>query len=380
MKNILFIFLAIIALAIGCDSGSDDSGNMNVEDDYNRKAMLTDWADNIIIPGFEDLLNKAQSLKEAVQTFSNDPTMDNLNAVRTAWLTANLAWQRVPMFLYKKGDEIGLRQQMNIYPVDVEAVEKNISKGSYNLELPATIDQQGFPTLDYLLHGLGGLGSSDDDILDHYTSNSNEAAYRQYLVDVASRIHELVNIVYEEWTQNGFRDEFVNNDGNSTNSSVNRVVNDFIFSYEKDLRANKVGIPAGIWTSTPFSNLVEGYYKQDISKTLLLAALDASQDFFNGVYNGSSPGQSGECLKTYLDYLQATKNDVALSSLINDQFDTARNEINSKLGENFIEEIENSNGDMIDVYNQLQLNVVLLKTDMYEAIGVARDFVDSDGD
>ncbi len=377
MKKFTLVFLVGIMAIISCDN-SDSPSNTTVEDDYNRKAMLTNWADNIILPGIEDLVNKAESMKDAANAFSADPTMANLQSLRAEWLSANLAWQRVPMFLYRKGDEIGWRQFMNIYPTDVEKLEKNAEEGGYNLELNNTMAQQGFPAMDYMLHGLGGLGASDDEILAHYTTNDHETGYRNYLVDLATRIYSMSNTVYTDWTDNGFRDEFVNNDGSNSNASVDRLVNDFVFAYEKDIRANKVGIPAGVWAD-PLEDRVEAYYRQDVSKMLLLEALDASQDFFNGDHFGSDT-QSGECFKTYLDYLNATKNGTLLSKLINDQYDKARTEINAKLGDNFSEEVANSNNDMLDVYNQLQLNAVLIKTDMYQALGVARDFVDSDGD
>lgn len=52
MKKIIF-FLGLIITVISCssgDSGGDNSGSKN----YDRAALLANWSDNIIIPGYEN--------------------------------------------------------------------------------------------------------------------------------------------------------------------------------------------------------------------------------------------------------------------------------------------------------------------------------------
>ena len=54
----------------------------------------------------------------------------------------------------------------------------------------------------------------------------------------------------------GYRDEFVNKDGSTATSSVNKLVNDYLFYYEKFLRAGKIGMPAGVFSGDPLSDRV----------------------------------------------------------------------------------------------------------------------------
>ena len=54
----------------------------------------------------------------------------------------------------------------------------------------------------------------------------------------------------------------------------------FIFYYEKGFRANKFGIPGGVFSSTPLPEKVEDYYSKSNSRTLSLEAFDASSECF----------------------------------------------------------------------------------------------------
>lgn len=374
MKKFLILLTLTTIVFIGCNDDNPQGPDPDPVDNFDRKAMLTNWADNIIMPAYADFVDKTESLQNATQTFGSEANQTNLDNVRTTWLDAYLAWQRVTMFLYVKGDELNLRLMMNIYPTDTEKINKFIKDGGYNLSLNSNIDKQGFPALDYMLYG---LADNDTDIMKYYTTDAKAAGYRQFLLDLATRIHDLATEVNDHWVSGGFRNEFVNNDGSSVNASANRVVNDFIFYYEKDLRAGKVGIPIGIFSDNPLPDRVEAVYREDVSKALLNEALDAAQDFFNGTHHGSSTDGIG--LDDYLDELNSLKEGADLTTLINSQFDKARTEID-KLGDNFHEEIMKNPEGVLEAYTQLQLNVVLLKTDMLQALNINTDFVDSDGD
>lgn len=150
-----------------------------------------------------------------------------------------------------------------------------------------------------------------------------------------------------------------------------------MFYYEKFLRAGKVGIPAGVFSGTALPDLVEARYAGDVSKELLLASLDAFQDFFNGKAFSSST--AGPSISTYLDELDSRKGDQLLSVAINQQFDLARTRI-LELDENLASLIQSDLPKVLSVYDELQKNVVLLKVDMMQALSVNVSYVDADGD
>ncbi len=372
MKKLL-CFLSIVLLVSIIYACSDDGPTEPGSSDFNRQAMLVNWADHIIIPAFTAFAGDTDPLKTAAENFSSDPTQQNLDALRDAWEAAYLSFQQVSMFEIGRAMEIRFRDNLNIYPTDPEKIHNNIEGGAYNLELPSLNDSQGFPALDYLLYG---LDNSDTGILAFYTAGPDAEGYRTYITDLATRIDDLTNEVLNHW-ENTFRDEFVNNSGSGVNASVDMMVNDYIFYYEKALRYGKVGLPAGVFSGTPSSMHVEAYYRKDLSKTLLLEAIDAVQNFFNGRhYNSETVGES---LKSYLDFLNTMKQGTDLGTLINNQFESARSEVQA-LNDNFVEQVETDNSGMLMAYEELQMNVVNMKVDMLQALNISVDYVDADGD
>ncbi len=361
LKKIVFV-LALAFLA-SCGSESGAAG-----DNYDRTAMLANWADNIIIPSYANYFSAVDELKYWSDRFTLSPSGGELTSLRTALHEAYLAWQRVEMFEIGKAEELGFQGYLNTFPADVVLIESLISSGNYNLELPSRRSQQGFPAVDYLVNG---LAESDAEIIAIY----GDPKYLTFLSDVVNRIHELSVLVNTDWNR-GYRDTFVNNSGSSATASVNKLTNDFIFHFEKHLRAAKIGVPAGVFNTTN-SAAVEAYYQNDISKELLNASLEASQAFFNGDH--FEGGASGQGLADYLDYVREIQGGDDIAKEINDQYE-AINTTSAGLSDSFSDQIESDNTLMLQTYDALQENVILMKTDMIQKLNIRVDYVDADGD
>ena len=369
MRNIIVI-CCLIGITISCNSDvppPDGSG------DFGRRAMLINWADNIIVPAYQAFVADMSGLRMAATTFTKTTTEANLVALRSAWLEAYISWQRVSMFEIGKAEELTFRNFMNVYPVNASDVDASVLSGSYDLTSVNNQDEQGFAALDYLING---KEATDAAIVAIFADAPNGSKYKTFLTDVTDRMSNLTGQVVTHWTT-GYRDTFVNNTGTETTGSLNKIVNAYLFYYEKVLRANKIGIPAGVFSRAPLSDRVEAFYKGDASKILFNVALDAIQDFFNGKHFGNTT--TGESMKSYLDLLNTIKNGEDLATLINNQFNSART-TTAVLSDNFADQVTNDNIKMLMTYDQLQANVVLLKVDMLQAFGIKVDFVDADGD
>lgn len=373
IKKIVSVVVLTIVM-VAC-SGSDDGDN-KPKDNFDRQTMLINWADNIIIPVFQDLNTKLETLVTAKNTFVATPDQTNLDAFRTAWLNAYKVWQYAEMFNIGKAEAINYGFQMNIYPATVADIEANIASGTYDLTHSNNNDAVGFPALDYLLYG---VASDDAAILEVYNTNANASGYKTYASDLVDQMKSLTQTVLNDWTS-GYRDTFVSKTGNTAESSVNKVVNDYVNYYESGLRSRKIGIPAGIFSGgNLFPEKVEGYYSQEVSKVLALESLKAVQDFFNG--KAYSSIASANSLKAYLDYLNIAKGGEDLATLINNQLDLARTKIQD-LDVNFSNQIDTDNAKMTLAYDELQKAVVLLKVDMMGALQIGLDagYIDNDGD
>jgi len=369
MKKLIYISLSLFLLW----SCSDSSMSGLNEDEFDREAILVNWADNIILPSFSNFASTTVSLNASAQAFADAPDQQSLDNLREAWLESYKAWQHVSMFEMGRAMDLRYRDNMNIYPTDDEEILQNIEEGGYNLELPSLNNSQGFPALDYLLYG---LADTDEALLEFYTTGENAAGFKQYITDLTGRMESLTSDVYSHWTS-GYRNEFVSNTGGGANSSLDMMVNDYIFHYEKNLRAGKIGIPAGVFSGTPLNGHVEGYYSEIYSKFLLLESIDAAQNFFNGRHFDSE--MTGESLRSYLEYLGTTKDGTSLANLIDSQFEEARMEAR-ELNNDLSAQVQTDNTKMLSAYEALQRNVVLLKVDMLQALNINVDYVDADGD
>lgn len=65
MKKIFFFLL--LTLVFSC--GDDDNQPEEPTDNFDRQAMLSNWADNIIIPAYTAFAEKTNELKDAGTTF-----------------------------------------------------------------------------------------------------------------------------------------------------------------------------------------------------------------------------------------------------------------------------------------------------------------------
>lgn len=356
--------------AVGC--GNDD-GSSNPADTFDRQAMLVHWADNIIIPSYEIYVDRLGTLVSSAETFVNEPSDLNYLTLQSDWFDAYGNWQSVSLFEIGKAEELSLRNFTNVFPINVSDMEATIASGTFNLQSVNKQDEQGFPALDYLING---LAPTEEEIIDIFLQESSESNHGNYLLALVNNLDDLAIQVLSDW-KNGYRDQFVNNDGSEATSSVNKMVNDMLFYYEKHLRAGKIGIPAGVFSSTPLSDRTEALYRTGSSKLLFEIALETVEGFFNGKPVGNSV--EGESLNTYLNFVTTITGGEDLTALINNQFEEIRTTA-LELNEDFTVQVETDNSKMLATYDALQRNVVYLKVDMLQALNIRVDFVDADGD
>jgi len=349
------------------DSSSSDSSESET---FDRKALLTNWANNIIIPLYDNFNTNLNLLSEEVTKFNETPNLDNLKLVREKWLNAYKSWQHVEMFNLGKAEETYFQSKMNVYPSDKERIERNLTSETYSLDNPNNNDAQGFPALDYMLYG---TDESDEKIIEKYSLENKK--YNTYLSSLVNKMVSNTSVVVNDWNQN--KETYINSTENTSTSSINKITNDFIYYYEKLFRANKIGIPAGVFSGSKLPDRVEGYYSKIYSKDLALEAMSAIENFFVGKKYNSE--EKGESLESYLNFLNSEKNGTSLSKSITDQFKIAKETID-KLNNDFASQVNEDNNKMLVAYDEIQKGVVFMKTDMLQSLSISVDYVDADGD
>ncbi|MBD2766556.1 imelysin family protein [Hymenobacter sp. BT664] len=370
MKKPVLFALLLLLTAVGVfscqktSSGDPPSPNPSLD----RKALLTQWADSLVKPGYQRFNDKLDILSAKTAAFTTAPTTASLVEARQAWQAAYLEWQKVELFEFGPAQSVSLRNHFNIYPTDAPGINQNISTGSYNFELATAIPQQGFPALDYLLNG---VALNDAAIVQQYVASAN---HRRYLTDVVAKMSQTFALVYAQWN-GSYRDAFINNTGTDASSSLSRAINAYSLYYERYLRAGKVGIPAGVMTGTSRPEKIEAYYlKGSLPLQLATTAHTTVQQFFNGRAGRPS-------LKSYLDALGAkdSRTGQLLTDILNNQFGVAFQRLNS-LGPDLFPTMTARNADAVACYNEMQRAVRLIKVDMTSALGITVTYVDNDGD
>ena len=369
-------FLLIVCLVLACGgNGGDPSPGDNSKD---RGAILTYWADEIIIPSYTGFQSQLDVMAEKSQAFTAAPGETSLTDFRSAWIDAYIAWQKVELFEFGPADKYTLRSFFNIYPADVNGILANVENPGVNLDLPAAYAQQGFPAIDYLING---IGTDDATILAAYTSHPDAAKRLAYIERLVERMQQLLDNVTNEWS-GAYKETFVSRTGLDIGSSFGLVVNAFVLYYERYVRSGKIGIPSGAAigsTGVPYPEKTEAFYHNEISRTLAKTAHAASMQFFNG--HSPETNASGPSLSSYLDGLGAKdpSTSTPLSQLINDQFEVISNELDQLLP-SLAEQIETDNSQMVETYAEMQKLVRMLKVDMTSAMSVTITYTDNDGD
>jgi hypothetical protein len=383
-----YILILFIFLVLGCQNSSDENlidviienpainsgknpeeGSSSTKKSFDREEMLKFIVNQIIIPSFNNLETNLAELKTSFDLFEEALTEENLTDLRNKWLEAYKAWQYVEMFNIGKAMEDYYLYKSNIYPVDTSRVNANIDSGTYDLENPNNYSAQGFPTIDYLLYGLDNDPSK---VINHLRDNSKK---RDYLGVIIGTLFDNTKAIKQNW--NAVKDEFVKSTENTASSNLNMMVNDFIYYYEKGFRANKFGIPGGVFSSGALPDKVEGYYGEVFTKELALVAMTSIKNFFNGI-SFENNEVKGQCLKSYLDYIESEKEKL-LSDEINAQLDIAERSIN-ELDNSLVNQINSDLTTVLRTYDDIQATVVLLKVDMLQILNINVDFADADGD
>ena len=375
MKTLkILISISILSIfIISCSSSSDDEQSTIPE--FDRSAVLINYADNIILPRLNNFKSSVDYLKESGDAYVDSPDITTYTELHNSWLEAYINWQYVEMFNIGKAEEIMFFSKTNTYPVNEGRIQENINNQKTDLSNPNDWSCQGFPGLDYMIHG---IANTENEIINQYIQNPLNG---KYLKVVLNELNNNTDLVLNDW--NTYRNTFVNSIENTATSAFNMLTNDFVYYFEKGLRTNKIGIPSGVFSNNPLSNKVEAYYSskngiEDVSRDLIENALNAVDLVFQGKSSNQSP--VGPSFKTYLDFIKA--NNVSaddIGSIVVNKIQTANQKI-LDLNKNFINQVENDNGKMLAAFDALQTIVVNLKTDMLSLFNVAVDYTDADGD
>jgi predicted lipoprotein len=368
------LIAALILLLFSCSKkSSDTTPPVEGPGAFDKTAMLTNYADNVIIPEYQHLQENVNALVDAVNAFADAPSAEAQNAAKTAYSQAYVRYQYVEVFNFGPAGTAQLDYYLNFsggfnysftedgtlagFTVDSASIEENIASGTYDL---TTYDRnnfysQGFPALEYLMFGPNAIAKF----------GNNTANRAKYLKDVVLRMKTLVDKVAADWSV--YRATFVANTKSDAGSPIGNIVN--MLAYEMDMmKGPRIGWPFGKQSNgIVFASKSEGYFAQ-IGSQLARANIRSLKNAYLG--GSGSKGISAYLVSLKKESLNADV--LAQFDIVTDKLD----QVPDPLSASFTSDA----GKVEDAYKEIQKLLTLLKTDVSSALGVQISFMDNDGD
>jgi hypothetical protein len=363
--GLLAVFLTAIVVLFACNKDSEGSS-----DNFDRKKMLENYADNLIIPAFDDLTRKTEALSDAINNFTNEPSELTLQLAQESWKFAYLSWQYANAYNFGPGGEEGLKkslvEEIGTFPVSASDIDSMLVLNSYNLT-NLRRDTRGFLALDYLLFSLDNNNSA---VLNKYIASENA---RNNLKAITAHLLNSIKTVNTAWN-GAFRNTFVENAGTSVGSSTSMLFNEFVKSYES-IKNFKFGLPIGMrpgQTQTEPAR-VEAYYS-GVSVEMAKAHLTAIELLWNGT---SKIGVDGIGFK---EYLESVEGGSALVAATEAQLTVLNQKMNALSNDRLSDQVNSNLPELMALYVELQKHTRYFKSDMASLLGIAITFSSSDGD
>lgn len=366
MRKWLVLSFALLTGATGCDTNVDP-----VNCDFDQTGMLTNYADEIIMPRFSALVTGATLLDGAVQAFVASPSIGMLVEIRVSFAPTYLAYQRCSPFAFGPAliDGTPFRERFNTFPTNTVTIESAIQNGT-SVEA-TTKSAVGFPALEYLIFGDGNM--TDQQIVDLFTTDQYAESRKAYLSQLSAELKSTSTDILTGW--DAYRSAFIANTGTADGTSISLLINELNFDFEV-LKNFKFKIPLGKFNGgVVIPESVEAYYAGG-SVQLAKEHLEGIQDLYLGIGENQADGLG---LYEFVDCFGAIVDDEPLAEKIADQFNVISDAL-GQISDPMSETLVNERTVVDAAYQQMQMMVPLLKYEMTSTIGVQINYQDNDGD
>lgn len=363
MKKVLLILVALVGLS-ACDGGE------GVGDSFNRTLMLTDLADNLIIPAYEQLQTSSTTLETSITAFVNNPSAETLTKAQQDWISLYADWQWATAFNFGPAGEEGLQksltEEIGTFPVSEAKLQLILQDGTFNIN-DFNRDARGIFAIEYLLFRL------DNDQQAVVSSMENENRKR-YLLTLIQNVNTKVTNVLNTW-KGSYKVFFVSNNGSDAGSSTSELFNEFVKSFEA-LKNFKVALPLGLRAGQTQTEpeKVEAYY----SGQSLLGIRQHWLAIKSIWYGTSRLGVEGI---SFYEYLKEVAGGEQLILATEAQIAVVDSKLASLSAEAPLSQQISSNKSALESLSvELQRQTRYFKSDLSSLLGIAITFASGDGD
>ena len=242
---------------------SDDSdAGAETSDSSATALMLTDIANNVMVPAYQDLSTKTASLAAAsgVQSYCDALGGANeaatLDSVKTLWSAASDSYAKTEVHSVGPADIDGaFRYRVSSYasaPLDKCGLDNSVTNqnsADFNLaNRPA--NQRGLGAVEYLLFNTDLNHNCSSNIAPAGWNGLSEASRKsqrcEYAVELAGDIYAAADGIVDNWSADGsnYLAEFTSE--GSAGEKLQELTDAIIVHMDKEAKDKKVGIPTGV--------------------------------------------------------------------------------------------------------------------------------------
>jgi predicted lipoprotein len=339
---------------------------------FNREEMLLNYADNLILPAYQEAHNAAIKLADEVDLFVAQTTTEQLLSLKNAWVNAYAKWQFVKAYnlgpAAPQGFQKSLLEEIATFPVSESKIDQLLSSGNFNLN-DFNRDSRGYLAVEYLIYG--NINQNATEVLELF---NNQQHRKNYLLACANHIKSKLNEVLVQWNTS-YKPIFLSNIGTDVGSSTSILYNEFIKSFES-IKNFKIELPLGKRPGQTKAEpqLVEAYYSG-----LSIYFLKLHLQYMQQIYFGSALSGNKELgFKHYLETVTGGK-ELVETTLI--QWDNVLKAAELLTDNTPLSQLVVDNPESVETLRmELQKHTRFFKSDMSSLLGIAITFSSGDGD
>ncbi len=338
--------------------------------DGKRRIVAGELAREIIVPTYDDVVDRAATLATAAHAFAADPTADTFAAVQAAWRAARVPWKQTDAFRFGPLAMQTLGTAIDQIPVDPSRIETELA-GTAPIDV-AYVDnlganKKGFHTIEYFV-----FGADDATVLASLTTDALAPRRRDYLVACADSVAATAVTLRDAWVDYAalLADPGADNTAYPTiKASIDALVNESVFQVEVVADA-RIGKPMGTATGgTPQPDLQEspraGTSIDDMTQTLT---------GIRNIYFGSRDGTPGKGIGQLVAAASpATDHEVRTA------MDTAFTAL-AAIPVPYAQALVDQRPEVKTAYEAVQDLQHVLGTEVIATLGATLKFNDNDGD
>lgn len=342
--------------------------------DFDRKAMLRDIADNIIMPGNKAFAEEAAALSVQLNQLGGNLGVADIEAAQAQWRKTANAWKLCELFNIGAVRDAYIHNRIYTWPVNETFIYQYIN-GSDPLDEAFVASKgsssKGLAAIELLLFDDAGSAA----VADSLTNAADAIGKLAYLKALGQNLRSVSAELNDLWAVNSrnYYTTFVDAGGTGLTSSTGMLVNEMAALLEKMLNT-KLAKPMGKQSGNmPDRTLLEAFRSRE-SLELLKSNLAVLEFTFHG-----GPGKTSVGIDDYLDAVNAQYDDKKLSEKIDAQFAVVRAAYD-KLSPSLTNALANDIPAMETAYTETRTLLVLFKVDMVSKLGITLTLNDNDGD